>query len=217
MCYGCYSPPPSPLFLGGFLNELSRIFSSDYLIISIWLFILPFVESGTCLSWCWISFCLLYILLAGSFSAGILSSSVLLSAIALTVAFAVAQLGAFTNVDGAGQQTQHGPSLLQKVTAFILWPATHFQPQPWVDMVIPAPEKSGWFWSPHTWFMWLWAHPKWAVKAWPSWFTARLAPYGKWMGLLPSRITVGSLLSLQEPLPSWSTEISFSCVEEWLL
>lgn len=106
---------------------------------------------------------------------------------------------------------------LQKVTAFISWPTTHFQPQPWADMVIPAPEKSGWFWSPHTWFMWLWAHPKWAVKAWPSWCTAVLAPYGKWLGLLPSHITVGSLLSLQEPLPSWSTEISFSCVEEWLL
>lgn len=112
MYYGCSSPPSSPLFLGGFLNELSRIFSSDYLIISIWLFILPFVESGTCLSWCWISFCLLYILLVGSFSAGILSSSVLLSAVALTVAFAVAQLGAFTSVDGAGQQTQHRPSLI---------------------------------------------------------------------------------------------------------
>lgn len=109
-----------------------------------------------------------------------------------------------------------GTSDLQRVTALIPLSTTHFQPQPWADMVIPAPEKSGWFWSPHARVLWLWAHLKEAARAWPSWLTSVSAPCGKWMGfclrlllwyLLPP-CKNHSLPGPQKfPLP----------VEEWLL
>lgn len=64
----------------------------------------PFVESGACLSWCWISSCPQRVTLAGSLAAGLLSSSAVLRA--------ETQVGAPPSVDGAGPQTLHGLSLI---------------------------------------------------------------------------------------------------------
>ena len=56
------------------------------------------------------------------------------------------------------------------------------------------------FWSPHAWGMWLWARlSSVGSKSLALMTTPVLAPYGKWIGLVPPFITVGSLLSLPSP------------------
>lgn len=81
----------------------SRTLSSDCFVISLTVHS-PFVESGACLSWCWISSCPHRVTLAGSLAAGLLSSSALLRT--------EAQVSAFPSVDGAGPQTLHRLSLI---------------------------------------------------------------------------------------------------------